>query len=171
MINNCMKTVSQNGGEKMKKVLTISLTVLLIFTFVSFAAAQESDPVEGAQVYQGDFEWVPIGLPWRLFIPHYDIAGGWWTGLVIQNMDVNANQYTISFCNNDGYTSQAATTEGALTAFQKVGNLVNIGSGPWGTNGCGTGWIVIESQFQLMGFVNYGQSGISVTTLGPFFSW
>jgi hypothetical protein len=165
MIDNCMKTVSQNGGEKMKKLLTVFLAVLLVFSFVSFAAAQESDPMEGVQVYQGDFKWVPGNLPWQLFIPHYDIGGAWWTGLVLHNMDINANQMTISFCDNDGWTW--GTKEVAMTGFQKLAWMVT----PQMTGGCVTGWIVVESQFQLLGFVNFGQTGISVTTLGPFFSW
>ena len=152
----------------MKKLLTVFLAVLMIFTFVSFAGAQESDPLEGVQTYDGDFKWVPAGLGWFMFIPHYDIAGVWWTGLVIQSMDINANQYAVSFCDNDGYVM--ATTEGALTSYQKVGALLHAGTSRWGTNGCGTGWIVIESQFQLCGFVNFGITGVSVTTLGPFFS-
>ena len=150
----------------MKKLFKILLAVLLVFTLVSFASAEENDSMEGVEVYQGDFQWVPGNLPWQLFIPHYDIAGIWWTGMVIHNMSINANQYSVSFCNNDGYVQ--STTEGALTAFQKIGALLNIGIGRWGTNGCGTGWIVIESQFPLLGFVNFGITGVSVTTLGPF---
>ena len=151
----------------MKKVLTISLTVLLVFTFVSFAAAQENDSVERVEVYDGDFKWVPGGLPWAMFIPHYDMRGVWWTGLVLHNMSINANQYAVYFCDNNGYVK--SVTEGALTGFQKVGALLSMGSGvAWGTAGCGTGWMVIESQFPLLGFVNFGITGVSVTTLGPF---
>ena len=149
----------------MKKLLTISLAVLLVFSFVSFAAAQESDPLEGVQTYDGDFKWVPAGLPWFMFIPHYDIRGNWWTGLVLHNMSGNANQFTISFCDDDGYVW--GTKEVAQTGWQKKAWLVSMTM----TGGMGTGWIVVESQFPLLGFVNFGITGISVTTLGPFASY
>ena len=87
----------------MRKIITIFLAVFLVFTFASFAAAQESDPMEGVQVYDGDFKWVPGALPWAMFIPHYDIGGDWWTGLVIHNMSINANQYCVYLCDNNGY--------------------------------------------------------------------
>ena len=148
----------------MKKLLTVFLAVLLIFTFASFAAAQESDPLEGVQVYDGDFQWVPGALPWALFIPHYDIGGEWWTGLVLQNMSGVGNMYKMYFCDNDGYIQ--ATKDGAFTSFQKAAWMMTMSM----TGSCSTGWMVIESEFQLLGFVNYGQSGISVTTLGPFWS-
>jgi hypothetical protein len=148
----------------MKKFVTVFLAVLLVFTFVSFVSAQESDPLEGVQTYDGNYQWVPGGLPWSMFIPHYDIAGNWWTGLVIHNLSLNANQYSISFCDNDGYVF--GVKEGALTGFQKVAWLLTFQM----TGGLGTGWMVIESQFQLLGFVNFGITGVSVTTLGPFFS-
>ena len=155
----------------MKKLLTIFLTVLLIFTFVSFAGAQDSDPMEGVEIYDGSFKWVPGNLPWFMFIPHYDIAGSWWTGLVIHNMSINANQYTISFCNNNG--DVMATKGDSLTAFQKKSYMLVMDNPAYyeAATNCGTGWMVIESQFQVMGFVNFGQSNISVTTLGPFLSF
>jgi len=54
----------------MKKKLFMSfIAVLLVFSFVSFAAAQENDPMEGVKVYQGDFQWVPAGLPVATFYP------------------------------------------------------------------------------------------------------
>jgi len=154
----------------MKKKLFMSfIAVLLVFSFVSFAAAQENDPMEGVQVYQGDFQWVPSGLPWAMFIPHYDIqpAGGWWTGLVLHNMASGANQSTMYICDNDGWVY--ATKETAYTGFQKLGWMMTLQM----TGGMGTGWMVIESQLPLLGFVNFGQNtstGTSVTTLGPFYS-
>ena len=151
----------------MKKLLTISLAVLLVFTFVSFAAAQESDPMEGVQEYQDGFQWVPGNLPWALYIPHYDIGGGWWTGLCMQSMDQLPNMYKVYYCDNSGYWTPASVTEGALTSFQKVAWMVT----PAMTGGLTTGWIVVESMYRMLGFVNYGQIGISVTTLGPFWSW
>jgi len=152
----------------MKKILTILLAVFLVFSVVSFVSAEDSDSVENVLVYDGDFKWVPGGLPWRMFIPHYDNGGTWWTGLVMHSLSINANQYTVSFCNNAGYVQ--SITEGALTGFQKVGNLLNLTNQAWGTNGCTTGWMVVESQFPMLGFVNFGITGVSVTTLGPFYS-
>lgn len=149
----------------MKKKLFMSfIAVLLVFSFVSFAAAQESDPMEGVQVYQGDFQWVPGGLPWQLFIPHYDITGGWWSGLCLHNWNTGANQATIWFCDNDGYVY--GSKEVAFTGWQKLAWMVTLSM----TGGSGTGWIVIESQLQLLGFINYGRAD-SITTLGPFVSF
>ena len=149
----------------MKKTLMSLMVVLVVFSFVSFAAAQEKDPMEGVTTYQGNFQWVPGGLPWQLFIPHYDISSGWWSGLVLHNMSVNANQMTISFCDNDGWVE--ATKEVALTGFQKQAWMLT-----YAMTGCQTGWIVVESQLPLLGFINFGQNFSngtgSVTTLGPF---
>jgi len=144
------------------------MVVLLVFSFVSFAAAQEKDPMEGVKTYSGDFQWVPGGLPWNLFIPHYDISSGWWSGLVLQNMAGGANQLVINFCDNDGYVW--GTKEWALTGWQKVAWMVTYQMAQ-----CDQGWIVIESQLPLLGFINYGQNFSngtgSVTTLGPFNSF
>ena len=146
----------------MKKLCISLMAVLLVFSFVAFAPAQESDAV----FYNppGDTQWVPGFLPYYLFIPHFDVGGAWWSGLVVHNMSINANQYRVTFANNNGYSKGAI--EGALTAYQKTA---------WMLNGamCGvtTGWAVIDSQYPILSFINYGISGISVTTLGPFYSF
>lgn len=145
----------------MKKLCISLMAVLLVFSFVSFASAQESDAVFDNPI--GDMQWVPGVLPWAMFIDHYDVdpAGGWWSGICIHNRSINANQYKIYLCDNNGYVR--GTIEGALTAYQKVCWLLN-------PTVCGVnkGWIVVESQFPLSGFINFGQAGVSVTTLGPF---
>ena len=140
------------------------MAVLLVFTFVSFAAAQESDPLEGVQTYDGSFKWVPGGQPWQLFIPHYDIGGDWWTGLVVHNMSGVACQFEINFCDNMG--TVYGTLQDSLTSWEKTAWMLSYTM----TGGLGTGWMVIESSQQLLGFVNYGTPA-SVTTLGPFWSW
>jgi hypothetical protein len=145
----------------MKKLCISLMAVLLVFSFVAFAPAQESDAVFDNP--PGDMQWVPGVLPWAMFIPHFDVdpAGGWWSGLCIHSMSISANQYKIYLCDNNGYIR--GTVEGALTAYQKVAWMLT-------PTMCGVnkGWIVVESQFPLLGFINFGQAGVSVTTLGPF---
>jgi len=157
----CENRKLKRKEKKMRKLLTVFVAVLLVLTFVSFAAAQESDPVFDNP--PGDMKWVPGGLPWALFIPHYTVTGGWWSGLCLQNMSGIANMYKIYFCGNSGYVT--GTVEGALTGYEKVAWMLT-----YAMCGSSEGWIVVESQMSLLGFINYGQSD-SVTTLGPFFSF
>jgi hypothetical protein len=142
----------------MKKLCVSLMAVLLVFFFVSFAAAQGTDidkPI-------GPQKWVPGGMACQLFIPHYTVIGGWWSGLCLQNMSINANQYAIFFCDNDGYVTKQK--DGAMTAYQKVVWMLT-----YAMTGSGEGWLVIESQYPLLGFVNFGNAE-SLSTLGPFWS-
>lgn len=148
----------------MKKLRISLIAVLLVFCVVSFAPAQESDAVFDNP--SGDMKWTPTGLPFQLFIPHYTVIAGWWSGLCIHSMSFVANQYKVVYCNNNGYIT--GTKDGSLTAFEKDAWILTFG-GFEGT-GSNEGWIVVESQEPLLGFINYGQTGISVTTLGPFYS-
>ena len=152
----------------MKKLLTILLAVLLVFTFVSFAAAQEDDFLAKIQRPADGAEFVPTGLPWAMFMPHYDVTpGAWWTGLVVQNMSFGANQCTIWIFDDKGY--QTGYIEDSFMGLEKMGVMLTKTA-----TAANTGFLIIESQLPMTAFVNFGQlcgAGCAVTTLGPFISF
>ena len=149
----------------MRRIRTVTIFVIALLVMgVALAGAQDKLPFK---IDRDKLPFTPVGLPYWIYIPHYDCGGGWWSGIVIQNINTSANQFTVWYFDNNGY--QTGYSEGALTAFQKWIKIIT----PADTGGPTQGFILIESQLPLVAFINFGQNtpnGVGITTLGPFFS-
>jgi len=150
----------------MRRFRTVMVFVIALLVMgVAIAGAQDKPPFK---IDKDKLPFTPVGLPWWIYIPHYDCSIEWWTGIVIHNINSSANQYTVWYLDNNGYP--VGYSEGALTALQKWVHVVTTAD----TGGVTQGFIFIESELPVIAFVNFGQNtatGVGITTLGPFISW
>lgn len=150
----------------MKKLFTLLIAVTLVFSLASMASATDEDLKAKLQHPAEEMQFVPSGLQYMLFIPHYDVTPGqWWSGLVVQNLSAGANQCIIWIQNDNGYTT--GYIEEAFTGFGKETMLLDVSA----TGGATTGYIILESQLPMTAFINFGQIGGGFTSLGPFQSY
>lgn len=137
--------------------------LLIVFLFVFFVSMTSSfSKAEDGRI---GITFVPGNLPCKLWIPHYDISDGWWSGVAIHNMSQNANQYRVVFPDNDSNVLNPQGKTGALTSFAKTSFTIDTQD----TGGASQGWVAIESQHTVSAFVLFGQ-GESLGSIGPYFS-